>query len=165
LAIFAPMNDPLHNWEKRSAEHQKQYKQYLQKADKKKVLRLLPDLHEDAFRRVDCTQCANCCKHYSPRLKGPDIKRIARFLDMKEGELTDKYLRQDEDGDWVARSAPCPFLGTDNLCRIYEARPSDCRRFPYTDEDVLLKRPSLTQKNSTFCPIVYLVLEKLIQGS
>src|SRR5450755_3288815 len=102
------MNDPLHHWEKRSAEHQKQYKQYLQKADKKKVLRLLPDLHEEAFSRVDCTQCANCCKHYSPRFKGPDIKRIAKFLDMKEGELTGKYLRQDEYGDGVARSMLCP---------------------------------------------------------
>jgi hypothetical protein len=27
---------------------------------------------------------------------------------------------------------------------------------------VLVKRPVLTQKNSTFCPIVYFVLEKLM---
>ncbi len=157
------MSDILHNWEKKSAGRQKQYKQFLEKADKKKVLKRLPGLHEEAFERVDCTKCANCCKHYSPRFKGPDIKRIARFLDMKEGDLTDKYLRQDEDGDWVARSMPCPFLGPDNLCGIYEVRPTDCQRFPYTDEDVLIKRPSLTQKNSTFCPIVYFVLEKLIE--
>jgi uncharacterized protein len=157
------MSEPLHNWEKKSAAHQKQYRQFLGKADKHKVLKQLPDLHEDAFRRVDCLQCANCCKHYSPRFKGPDIKRIARMLNMKESEFTGKYLRMDEDGDWVTRSLPCPFLGEDNHCGIYEGRPSDCRRFPYTDEDVLLKRPRLTQKNSTFCPIVYLVLERLIQ--
>jgi uncharacterized protein len=158
------MSDLLQNWEQKSAGHQKQYKQFLEKADKKKVLKRLPDLHEEAFSRVDCTKCANCCKHYSPRFKGPDIKRIAKFLDLREGELTDKYLRQDEDGDWVAQSMPCPFLGEDNLCGIYEVRPTDCQRFPYTDEDVLIKRPQLTQKNSTFCPIVYFVLEKLIDG-
>src|SRR6204780_2071320 len=105
------MSDLLHNWEKKSAAHQKQYGQYLQKADKKKALKQLPDLHEEAFRRIDCMQCANCCKHYSPRFKGPDIKRIAKYLNMKEGELTDKYLRQDEDGDGVARWMPCPFVG------------------------------------------------------
>jgi len=72
------------------------------------------------------------------------------------------YLRLDEDGDYVVRSTPCPFLGQDNYCSIYEVRPSDCERFPYTDEDVLIKRPAITQKNTTFCPIVYFVLEKLM---
>ena len=42
----------------------------------------------------------------------------------------------------LARSAPCPFLGEDNYCGIYEERPSDCHRFPYTDEDVLIDRPA-----------------------
>jgi Fe-S-cluster containining protein len=126
------------------------------------VLKRLPALHEEAFSKIDCLQCANCCKNYSPRFKGPDIKRIAKYLGMKEGELIEKYLRLDEDGDYVANTAPCPFLGADNYCSIYEARPSDCQRFPYTDEDVLIRRPQLTQKNSTFCPIVYYVLEKLI---
>jgi hypothetical protein len=30
---------------------------------------------------------------------------------------------------------------------------------------VLIKRPALTQKNSTFCPIVYHVLERLLATS
>jgi len=81
---------------------------------------------------------------------------------MKEGDLINNYLRVDEDGDYIMRTAPCPFLGEDNYCGIYEVRPSDCARFPYTDEDVLLKRQPLTLKNSTFCPIVYYVLEKLM---
>jgi len=156
------MSDLLHNWEKKSAEHQKQYKRFLQKADKNKVLKQLPGLHEEAFSRIDCLECANCCRNYSPRFKTPDIKRISRHLKMKESEFIDHYLRLDEDGDYVVKSTPCPFLGADNFCSIYEARPSDCVRFPYTDEDVLLRRPALTQKNSTFCPIVYFVLEKLM---
>jgi Fe-S-cluster containining protein len=156
------MNDLLHNWERKSAARQKDYKRFLGKADKKKVLPLLPDLHEAAFKKIDCLQCANCCKHYSPRFKTPDIKRIARHLKMKESDLIDTYLRLDEDGDYVVKSTPCPFLGQDNYCSIYEVRPSDCERFPYTDEDVLIKRPAITQKNTTFCPIVYFVLEKLM---
>lgn len=152
----------LEDWEKRSEEHQKQYKYFLQKADKNKVLKQLPDLHEAAFEKIDCLQCANCCKNYSPRFKMPDIKRISKSLRMKETAFIDKYLTMDNEGDYVTKTSPCPFLGEDNYCSIYEDRPSDCHRFPYTDEDVLLKRPLITLKNSTFCPAVFYVLEGLL---
>lgn len=151
-------------WPKRSAERQKDYARFLQKADKKKVLKQLPDLHEEAFSKINCLDCAACCKNYSPRFKMPDIKRISKYLKMKETAFMDKYLIQDKEGDYVANSKPCPFLGADNFCSIYEVRPSDCVRFPYTDEDVLLKRPAITLKNSSFCPAVYFVLEHLVKG-
>jgi Fe-S-cluster containining protein len=155
--------DILKNWEKKSADNQKKYKQFLHRADKNKVLKALPDLNEEAFSKIDCLQCANCCKNYSPRFKTPDIKRISKVMGLRESDFIDKYLRVDEDGDFVVNEKPCPFLGADNFCSIYEDRPSDCRRFPYTDEDVIIKRKELTLKNSTFCPITYYVLEKLIE--
>ena len=151
----------LNNWQKKSADNQKKYKQFLNRADKNAVLKKLPDLHEEAFANVNCLDCAACCKNYSPRFKTPDLKRISKHLKMKEGDFIEKYLTLDTEGDYVVRSKPCPFLGSDNYCSIYEVRPSDCARFPYTDEDVILKRQALTMKNSTFCPIVYFVLEKL----
>ena len=154
----------LHNWEKKSAERQKTYKQYLQRADKNKVLKQLPELHEEAFSKIDCLQCANCCKNFSPRFKTPDIKRISKYLKMRESDFIESYLKVDEDGDFVVKSTPCPFLGENNFCTIYEQRPSDCHRFPYTDEDVFIKRQQLTLKNSSFCPITYYVLEKLIEA-
>jgi Fe-S-cluster containining protein len=155
--------DILDNWRKKSDERQKLYKQFLQKAEKNKVLKQLPDLHEEAFSRIDCLQCANCCKNFSPRFKTPDIKRISKHLKMRESDFIDKYLVVDEEGDFVANAKPCPFLGSDNYCSIYDQRPSDCHRFPYTDEDVFIKRQQLTLKNSTFCPITYYVLEKLME--
>ncbi len=158
------MNDViLYNWEKKSAENQKKYKQLLQRTDKNGILKALPELHEEAFNRIDCTKCANCCKGYSPRFKTPDIKRITKTLKMKEGDFIETYLRLDEDGDYVTKKTPCPFLGTNNYCTIYENRPGDCVRFPYTNEDVIVKRQRLTLKNSSFCPIVYFVMEGLIQ--
>jgi len=157
------MNDPLlKNWEKKSGERAKLYKQFLLRPDKNKVLRQLPELHEEAFSKINCLDCAACCKNYSPRFKTPDIKRISKHLRMKEGDFIEAYLDVDDEGDYVVNTKPCPFLGADNYCNIYEHRPSDCSRFPYTDEDVLIKRPALTQKNATFCPAVYFVLEKLI---
>ncbi len=156
-------NELLHNWGKKSADRQKVYKQYLKKADKNKVLNQLPNLHTEAFSKIDCLQCANCCKNYSPRFKTPDIKRISKHLKMRESDFIETYLKVDEEGDFVVKSTPCPFLGENNFCSIYEQRPSDCHRFPYTDEDVFIKRQQLTLKNSGFCPITYYVLEKLIR--
>lgn len=151
------------NWQKQAKERQKVYKRLLERGDKNKILNALPDLHEEAFSKIDCLQCANCCKNYSPRFKQPDIKRIAKVLRMKEGDLVSDYLRLDEDGDYVTRQSPCPFLAADNTCNIYEDRPGDCRRYPYTDEDVLLKRVNLTLKNATICPATFTVLEKLLE--
>jgi Fe-S-cluster containining protein len=152
----------LRAWEKKSGDRQKLYKNYLHRANKNEVLKAIPALHEEAFSKIDCLQCGNCCKGYSPRFKTTDIKRIARYLKMKDGDLINNYLRVDEEGDYVMREKPCSFLGADNYCSIYDVRPSDCERFPYTNEDVLLKRQPLTLKNSTFCPAVYYVLEKLM---
>ncbi|MET0634621.1 MAG: YkgJ family cysteine cluster protein [Chitinophagaceae bacterium] len=156
--------DLLVNWEKKSGERKKIYKQFIDRAPKNTVLRQLPVLHEEAFEKIDCLTCANCCKNYSPRFKTPDVKRISRLLRLKESVFIETYLKVDDDGDYVAKTAPCPFLGSDNYCTIYEDRPSDCHRFPYTDEDVFIKRPVLTLKNATFCPITYYVLEKLIEN-
>jgi Fe-S-cluster containining protein len=162
MANHASDNPVFTGWERKSADRQKMYRQFLQRADKNRVLEKLPVLHDEAFSKIDCLQCANCCKNYSPRFKTPDIKRISKHLKMRESDFIEKFLRVDEDGDFVVRSTPCPFLGQDNFCSIYEQRPSDCHRFPYTDEDVFIKRAQLTLKNSTFCPAVYYVLEKLV---
>ncbi len=149
------------NWQKAAKENQKAYKRVLEKGNYNKMLKALPELHEEVFSKIDCLQCANCCKNYSPRFKNPDIKRIAKVLKMKEGDFVATYLRLDEDNDYVVKQSPCPFLAEDNTCNIYDDRPSDCRRYPYTDEDVLLDRVQLTLKNATVCPATYMVLERL----
>jgi Fe-S-cluster containining protein len=151
------------NWQKKSLEKQKQFKHFLQRVEKNKVLKKLPLLHKEAFESIDCLQCAACCKNYSPRFKTTDIKRISKLLKLKESIFIDTYLLLDKDGDYVVKSTPCPFLDSYNYCTIYENRPSDCKRFPYTDEDVLLKRQNITLKNSTFCPAVFFVLDKLVE--
>ncbi len=155
------MNNLPENWQQTAKERRKAYKRLLEKGKKNLILKVLPDLHEEAFSKIDCLDCANCCKNYSPRFKNPDIKRIAKRLRIKEGDLVAQHLKLDEDGDYVLQQSPCPFLQEDNTCEIYEDRPSDCRRYPYTNEDVLIKRVNLTLKNTTVCPATFYVLEKL----
>lgn len=155
--------DILNNWEKKTIERKKIYSRFLKRINKNSALKKLAQFNQEAYEKVDCLSCANCCKSYSPRFKTPDIKRIARHLSLKESVFIDTYLRVDEDGDFVVKSSPCPFLNAHNSCNIYEERPSDCARFPYADEDVFIKRQALTLKNAEFCPITYYVLECLLQ--
>ncbi len=150
-------------YEKAAKEHQKEYKYLLERGNYNRMLKALPELHEEAFAKIDCLECANCCRNHSPRFKQPDIKRIAKTLKMKEGDLVANYLKLDDEGDYVARQKPCPFLAEDNTCNIYDDRPSDCRRYPYTNEDVLLKRVPLTLKNTLVCPITFTVVEQLLK--
>lgn len=149
-------------WKQEAEKVKKENKQFLQKAVRKKgIEKLLPELHEEVFETVDCLKCANCCKTISPRFKTPDLVRVAKFLGIKQSELIEKYLRLDEDGDYVVKSSPCPFLGSDNYCSIYDARPGDCRKYPYTDSGDFFRYENTTLQNSTTCPAVYMVLEKL----
>jgi uncharacterized protein len=150
------------DWQKVAHEQKKKYARFLKRCNQRDIIRRLPELHEKTFRTINCLSCANCCKHHSPRFKIPDIKRIAKSLAMKEGEFIQTYLKLDEENDYVLQQQPCAFLGDDNYCRIYDVRPSDCARYPYTDEDVLVKRQALTIKNAEVCPAVFTILEELL---
>jgi uncharacterized protein len=147
-------------WKSKAKEKKKIYLRFLETAKTSEILKKLPELHEEAFTKINCLQCANCCKNHSPTFKSTDLKRISKFLNIKETELIARYLKLDEDNDFVLQNSPCTFLNDDNTCKIYEVRPSDCARYPYTNEDVFIKRKKLTLENSVVCPAVFHILEQ-----
>lgn len=117
--------------------------------------------HEEVFACTDCLQCANCCKTTGPLFTGKDIDRISKHLRQKPAEFIAQYLRVDEDGDHVLQTVPCPFLGPDNYCGIYEVRPKACREYPHTDRRNMKEILNLTRKNAAVCPAVLEILEKV----
>jgi len=118
-------------------------------------------LDEEVFAYTDCLACANCCKTISPVFKDRDIDRISKYFKIRPGVFTDKYLYLDEDGDYVLKSSPCPFLMSDNKCSIYENRPFACRSYPHTSSLPLTKSIELVIRNSAVCPAVHEITEKL----
>jgi Fe-S-cluster containining protein len=118
-------------------------------------------LHEEVFACTDCLECANCCSTTGPLFTDKDIGRIAKHLRIKPSEFTERYLRIDEDKDYVLQQVPCAFLGEDNRCSIYDVRPKACREFPHTDRIKQHQILNLTQKNVAVCPAVYEIVEKL----
>jgi len=120
-------------------------------------------LHDAISKRTDCLSCANCCRSLGPRITDKDVERISKLLKMKSSDLIAKYFKIDEDGDLVFQSMPCPFLGSDNYCSIYESRPKACREYPHTDRKRFYQIYNLSIKNAYTCPIVFEVLEEIIK--
>jgi Fe-S-cluster containining protein len=135
----------------------------LRKLRKGEVDDIIQPLHEEAFEKVDCLKCANCCKTTSPILTERDTKRIAKHLGMKGGDFAQEYLYLDEDQEYALKETPCPFLADDNYCGIYDVRPRACADYPHTDQVNQLGILNLTQKNAHVCPAVadiFMALEK-----
>jgi hypothetical protein len=119
------------------------------------------ELHEEVFEEMDCLACANCCKTTSPIFRDVDIDRVARHLGIRPAELVEQHLHLDGDGDYVLNSSPCTFLGEDNYCTIYEARPRACREYPHTDRKNFHQILNLTLKNTSVCPATYRIVQRL----
>jgi len=119
------------------------------------------NLHDEVFNCTDCLKCANCCTTTGPLFTYKDINRIAKHLKLKPSVFTNKYLKIDEDNDFVLKQVPCAFLSEDNYCSIYNVRPKACQEFPHTDRIKQHQILKLTEKNVSVCPAVYEIVEKL----
>lgn len=135
--------------------------QKLRKMRKGAVDHIIHPLHEDAFEHMDCLQCANCCTTTGPLFTDRDITRISKHLNLKEADFIAQYLRIDEDQDFVLQQVPCPFLGDDNYCNIYDVRPKACAAYPHTDQVNQIGILALTTKNATICPAVAKIFENI----
>lgn len=154
----------LNNFNKRAKDLRKENENFYRRL-KLKSPRNLDDLfhteHDKAFEEIDCLSCANCCKTTSPIFYQRDIERAAKACRLKPGDFIDKYLRIDEDNDYVLKQAPCPFLDGENYCVIYEDRPNACREYPHTDRKKMQQILDLTFKNTLVCPAVLKITEEI----
>lgn len=166
IAGFDPieMKEDLEKLPQQAAEKQQQNKAFFKKLRRKpprKLDSLMQELHSAEFERTDCLECANCCKTTGPLFTQTDIGRIASHLKVKPSQFIADYLRVDEDGDHVLQSLPCPFLGADNFCHIYEVRPRACREYPHTDRRRIYQIGTLTVKNTFICPAAFRIVEEM----
>lgn len=145
---------------KKSVENKK-FLQSLKKKDARAIDDVFHAVHEEVFAETDCLTCANCCKTTSPIFYQTDIERVSKSLRMKPGEFIDQYLRIDEDKDYVLKSSPCPFLDSENYCKVYDSRPKACREYPHTNRKKMVQITDLTYKNTLVCPAVLEMVERI----
>lgn len=122
------------------------------------------EAHRQTFEAMDCLTCARCCSEVGPLFTDRDIQRLSKHLGLKASEFEHRYLRLDEDGDWVLQSVPCPFLGEDKHCSVYDYRPKACREYPHTDHAQMKEVLDLTRKNAACCPAVADMVLRMMHG-
>ena len=101
--------------------------------------------------RFTCSQCGNCCSGGPGYvwITSEEIARLAKHLGITEDALTQKYCRRVA-GQYALKEVKNPRSGehdcifikeiaTENgghrkrICTVYEARPLQCRTWPFWD--------------------------------
>ena len=147
----------------KEAEAKKRLLNQLKREKPRKLDSIMQEAHGNAFSCINCLECANCCTTTGPILTDTDIKRVAKHLRMKEVDFVAKYVVEDEDDDQVFNALPCPFLGADNYCSIYDHRPKACRDYPHTDRVKQHQLLDLHMQNESICPAVEKVLKEVAE--
>jgi len=153
--------DSLKQQAKEKLKENKKFLDRLRQKPPKHLDTIMQDLHTKTFNKVDCLECANCCKTTSPIVTDKDTQRIAKHLKMKAHAFEQRYLRVDEDGDTVFKNAPCEFLADDNYCLIYNVRPKACSEYPHTNRKKFHLINKITLENTAVCPATFKIVEKL----
>ena len=86
---------------RQKAKENKKFFQKLKGVKPKVLDQKMHQLHDKVFACTDCLECANCCSTTGPSFADKDIGRIAKYLRIKPSRFTEKYLRIDEDKDYV----------------------------------------------------------------
>ena len=98
---------------------------------------------------IYCNYCPGYCCY---RLEGSilfvdndDINRLARYFQISDGEVRKRYI-ENKNTFKVKDDDSCIFQSSEKMvrrCTIHQVRPSQCRRFPYTDTCPYLVREDL----------------------
>jgi len=98
--------------------------------------------------------CIDCCVTHGDNtyvyLEHDDIHRLASHLGLSRRQFLSQHTVR-EDGHVLLRmdEPECLFLG-ELGCTVYEARPVQCRTFPFWEEN--LKSRTRWKELSGFCP-------------
>jgi uncharacterized protein len=142
----------------------------LEKNVPRRLHALTAQADKQTWEKIDCLDCANCCKTMSPTFTRKDISRISTHLGMTEKAFREKWLYKDKSGDWMNVSQPCQFLNLeDNKCSIYEVRPLDCSGFPHHTKRKMVDYMHVYKQNIEYCPATYnmvqIMMEKIKEQS
>jgi len=105
--------------------------------------------------RFECQGSGKCCvsrgQYGYVYLTKPDRAKMAKFLKLSPSVFTKKYCEKDELGQWKLREfkATCQFL-QNNQCVVYEARPTQCRTWPFWPE--VMGAKAWAKDVAAFCP-------------
>lgn len=98
---------------------------------------------DDSSVKFSCTGCGKCCGHEPGYvfLSKEDISLFCKKLELNRKEFLQKYCRKV--GSKISllekKNYDCVFL-VNNQCSVYDARPKQCRTYPFWDEVIRSKQ-------------------------
>jgi uncharacterized protein len=153
----------VNDWKANAQDHDDEnfdFLRSLKRRSSKKVDRIALELHQEVFQIVDCTRCANCCRTMRIVITDEDIPRIAGHLGSTTEEFIARYLELDkQERRYLMKATPCPFLGDNSRCTIYDVRPEKCRGYPFTDKPDFSCMSMTHATNAVTCPAVFAIVE------
>lgn len=106
--------------------------------------------------RWECQGSGKCCVSHGQMgyvfVNLEDRRRLAAGLGMSTAQFTRRYCAK-TDGHWHIRDAPgaleCRFL-SGKRCTVYDARPTQCRTWPFWPE--VMHAKAWQREVAKFCP-------------
>ena len=106
--------------------------------------------------RFTCTRCGRCCKGPEPgyvAVNAEEVARLAEHVGMEPDAFGARYVRRVGRRGYSLIEKPnrdCVFWEDEVGCTVYEARPDQCRTFPFWPE--LLREREAWDEAATSCP-------------
>jgi len=118
--------------------------------------RTVEENRRTAGLKFECTECGKCCtrrgKYAHVYVTDEDVRGMAELRGLSVRSFRRRFTFTDELGWTQIRfdEHVCPFLDvTTNRCTVYEARPVQCRTFPFWDE--MVDEHGWTESARTLC--------------
>ncbi|MCX6380307.1 MAG: YkgJ family cysteine cluster protein [Armatimonadetes bacterium] len=124
---------------------------------------IVEETTDTVWKQIDCTTCANCCRTLQIVVDDKDISRLSAHLGTTPSEFSRRYVQIGKDKTKYFTKIPCPFLGEDNRCTVYEARPQACSGYPYLHWKGFRTHSLMMLDGCSTCPIVFNVWHALKQ--
>jgi len=110
--------------------------------------------YADGVRFTCRPDCGRCCTRHGDYdyvyLLPDDVRALASHFEMSVAAFRRRHTRKEEGHIVLRMDGPaCPFL-EGSRCSVYEARPRQCRTFPFWPEN--LKTRKRWESLATFCP-------------
>lgn len=117
------------------------------------------DIDNDFYKnglRFQCQGSGKCCTSHGEYgfvfLTIDDRRRFAKYLNISTSEFTKTYCERTNNA-WHLKEDPanpdCMFL-KNKRCTVYEARPTQCRTWPFWPE--VMNAKAWATEVATFCP-------------
>ncbi len=93
-----------------------------------------------------CERCGDCCRYLTVKLSKEDISAIKEkgfeegFFVVFDDFIKSEVLKRDDKG--------CVFFDGGSCCKIYDFRPTVCKRYPFVEYDKVEScKPKLMKKS------------------